>query len=122
MGPTQRITAADEHRFRLLHEIGCIVCAVYFGRWRTPGDVHHILCGSRRAALNQHQRTILLHPWYHRGVPPCDERGRQLTNQQAYDLMGPSLFHTKREFVERFGTEAELLEMTNALIARMEAA
>lgn len=122
MGPSAHITAADLERFRLLHEIGCIVSAVYFNRWRTPGDVHHILCGSRRAALNQHQRTILLHPWYHRGVPPCDEFGRQLKPHQAYELMGPSLFHTKREFVERFGTEAELLEMTNALIARMEAA
>lgn len=121
MRQTKHVTTADRLRIERLHEIGCIVSAVYYGRWHTPGDVHHLLCGCRRYH-DQHQYTILLHRWYHRGVPPTDDRGRQLTNEEAYRLMGPSLHHTKREFIQRFGTELELLDMTNELIAALEVA
>lgn len=37
------------------------------------------------------------------------------------EVYGPSLAHNKREFVARYGTEMELLEKTNELLAEVEA-
>lgn len=117
VGRTKYRTSADVDRLDRISSIGCIVSGIYFGRWRTPGDIHHLLIGGRRYE-QEHQYTVCLTPWYHRGVTPTDRRGRRLTIDQAEAFFGPSLALNKRAFELRFGTELELLEMTNAILAQ----
>lgn len=120
MGPTEKITAAHRQRFETMQEIGCVICSVYFQRPGTPGQVHHLLSGGRRIG---HDATIYLHPWFHAGEPPTSRlRGRvgQLTIAEATRIYGPSLAHDRPEFEARFGTEQQLLEMQNDLIAAYE--
>lgn len=114
VGRTKHKTRADRERFDKLQEIGCIVSLAYFNRRGVPGDIHHLLTGGRRYP-DQHQMTICLEPWYHRGIPPSG-----FTESQARARLGPTLCHEKRQFVERFGTELDLLEMTNSCIERMQ--
>ena len=72
-----------------LAELSCIACRKD-GIADTPGEVHHIVQGNRRLG---HLFTLLLCPPHHRGD------GR----------MVPSVHFTKRTFVQRYGSELELL-------------
>lgn len=120
MGPTDKITAAHRARFAAMQAIGCVICTVYFEAPGTPGQVHHLLSGGKRIG---HDATIYLHPWFHAGEPPTTRRGgvvRQQTIAEATKLYGPSLAHDRPAFEARFGTEQELLEMQNDLIAVYE--
>ena len=90
-----RILKADRERIHRLQQIGCIACLLD-GRY-VWADVHHILSGGYRV---DHQHTIPLCPYHHRGVP---EHG--FTPREMRELMGPSLAREKRAFVERYGTE-----------------
>ena len=118
MGPgTQPINHEHRRRFDVLRELGCVVSTVFFQQPGTPGQVHHLLSGGRRIG---HEATICLHPWYHQGEPPFVKRfGRlvQLRADEATQCYGPSLALDRPAFEARFGTEHELLEMQNALIA-----
>lgn len=108
--PPKSHTKADKARFQRLQELGCICCRLWAGRYRAI-DVHHLLSGGVRAG---HQDTIPLCPWHHRGVCPPGYGVRS-----AEHALGPSLAISKREFKAAFGTERELLEITNQ---RLEAA
>lgn len=81
--------------------IGCVACR-QLGNFGEPYDVHHLVEGYRLG----HRFTIPLCPWHHRGVEctPGDK------------LKGPSLARSKRAFVERFGTERELLAEVDELL------
>ena len=103
-----RARISDIERFAKLHALGCIVSRVFYDRWE-PAEIHHLVEGRKRLG---HQFTIPLSPWFHRGVPPrMDMRPSEATEQ-----IGPSLAISKRKFVERFGTERELLKQTDKLI------
>jgi hypothetical protein len=102
---------ADIERFSQLYALGCIVSRIYFNRWE-PAEIHHLVEGRKRLG---HQFTIPLSPWFHRGVPPADLRPSEATG-----LLGPSLALSKRNFVERFDTERNLLAKVNEMIARPE--
>lgn len=73
--------------------------------------MHHLVEGGKRLG---HLFTIPLSPWYHRIVVPSG-----MVEKEAYDMFGPTLEKHKREFVARFGTEHELLRMTNELLAAL---
>lgn len=114
---TSTPTKAEEARFQLLEKLGCVVTWVYF-RIYSPADMDHLKSGNRRIG---HMDTIPLTPWYHRGVTPyCRFKRRPLTQKEARKLFGPSRALEPRAFHERFGPNAELLDMTNQLIARMQ--
>lgn len=101
----------DIERFAKLYALGCVVSKIYFNRWE-PAEIHHLVEGRKRLG---HQFTIPLSPWFHRGIPPqMDMRPSEATEQ-----IGPSLALSKRDFVERFTTERELLEKTNQLLAEI---
>lgn len=101
-------TKEQLRRWQDLQSIGCVVC-VLNGILETPGDVHHLLSGGKRIS---HSHTIVLHPWYHRGV--TDGRGLD----EYVELYGPSLALDKRGFERTFGTERELLEISNELLQK----
>lgn len=101
----------DIERFAKLYALGCVVSKIYFNRWE-PAEIHHLVEGRKRLG---HQATIPLSPWFHRGVPPQMD----MRPSEAAEQIGPSLAMNKREFVQRFGTERELLEKTNQLLAEI---
>jgi len=92
---------------RLKYDVGCIVTLTFDGIYVEP-DIHHILSGGRRIG---HDATIPLSPWYHRGVPLDGMSKAAMT-----ETFGPSLAYEKRAFVDRFGSEMELLEITNNVL------
>ena len=117
MGPTTPILAEHRERFAAMEELGCLISRVFFCRPETPGTVHHLVEGGRRIG---HHATIYLAPWYHLGQPPQVKRGgvvRQLTVEEATHTYGPSLYHDRRAFERRFGTEQQLLADQDELIA-----
>lgn len=95
-----------------MQEIGCIVNYLQ-GKPGVPADVHHIVQGGKRMG---HSYTIPLSAWLHRGIKPWPTMSVDANTAQY----GPSLAHNKRAFVERYGTELELLEKTNKLLSEIE--
>ncbi|MND38628.1 hypothetical protein D3C76_47660 [compost metagenome] len=74
--------------------IGCIACLIS-GMPGTPAEVHHPRAGVGKGKKASHFDAIPLCPAHHRGTMHPQE---------------PSIHLAKRAFIERFGTEAELLE------------
>ena len=102
-------TKAEKRRFMRLQDVGCIACRIAVGTGGIPSDIHHILSGGRRIS---HSATLPLCCWHHRGLPVGD------MDIDAMDLLlGPSLALSKRRFINRFGTEMELLEMVNKILS-----
>lgn len=120
VGQSAPIGSKARARFRALNELGCIVTLVYFNTHGTPGDIHHVLNQETgRRYDDEHEHTICLTPWYHRGQPPSNRFGTQLSIATAERSFGPSMALNRPAFVARFGTDVELLEMTNALLQRL---
>jgi len=99
-------TKAQQKRFDRLKEMGCIIELIRSGRYLAP-DIHHLCEGGKRLG---HDFTIPLSPWMNRGVQP------NIDNATAYDMLGPSFYNHKREFIEMYGTEMELLEKVNEML------
>lgn len=99
----------DQARVDKFRNVGCIITRLYFDDY-ADYDVHHITDCGRRLGDAQ---TIPLSPYYHRGVIPSG-----MTQRRAYLELGPTLENHKREFVERFGTELQLLAKTNELLGK----
>lgn len=106
---TNSPTKAQVKRFQAIADIGCLAC-ILEGRAGEPPDIQHLLSGGKRRG---HDATIGLCPWHHRGQPKGDLRE---VGMQA--LFGPSMHHHRRAFIERYGTDDELLAMQDRLIAR----
>ena len=99
-----------QRRCQLLQQIGCVACLLD-GQPETPPDIHHLVEGRKRLGNDY---TIPLCAWHHRAVPADG-----LSVSQTEQIMGPSLAVSKRRFVERYGTERELLEFINEAIRRV---
>lgn len=98
---------ADQARVDKFRAVGCIVTRLFHHDY-ADYDIHHITdCGRRMG----NAFVIPLSPWFHRGVVPYG-----MTERRAYLELGPTLEKHKREFVERFGTELELLAKTNEIL------
>jgi hypothetical protein len=88
MGPSKPPTKLEREWMSRIADLGCVACRQ--DGIESPASVHHIVQGNRRLG---HLHTILLCPLHHQGD------GRQV----------PSVHFTKRRFVQRYGTELELL-------------
>lgn len=97
-------TKAEQARFDAFRHIGCIVSG------SREYEVHHLTDGGRRLG---HAFSIPLHPWYHRGVPYAGFSQAAMTER-----FGPSLAKSKPQFESKFGSELELLELTNKKLER----
>jgi Recombination enhancement, RecA-dependent nuclease len=106
---THAPTRAERDRIELLVEIGCVVCLVYYQQYREP-DVSHLLDAGSRIG---HQATIPECPWHHRGVPT----GRR-SPAQMRRILGPCRAHEPAAYAERFGSDADLREMADALMTK----
>ena len=100
------LTVADKERGAKLREMGCIVCLNQFDLY-TPTAIHH-LDGQTKEGC--HQLTI----------PLCPKHHQEKCNTLLYhgDSMWIS-FHGdgRAAFEAAYGTEQELLEQVNGLIA-----
>lgn len=92
-----------------LQDIGCLACRKD-GRGGEPSDQHHPVEGYRIGD----DIVMPLCPWHHRGV--CDGNPDDFAKRY-----GPSLHHQKRAFIERYGSERQLLAELQALLQRMAA-
>jgi len=101
-------TSRQLRRWRHAQDIGCVAC-ILDGVGGVPGDVHHVLSGGRRVS---HDATVVLCPWHHRGVLPSGRKADEFA-----EVHGPSLAHTPNAFKRRYGSDEELLEIQDALIA-----
>lgn len=108
VGKKKKKTKSQERRFRAIKEIGCLACR-QLGYYDVPGEAHHLLNGYRRGD----EYSVSLCQYHHRNVTELDK-------ETAYRILGPSLATNKKEFIERFGTDEELLSTQNKLIEEWE--
>lgn len=91
------ITKAEARRMEIIKtQVGCVASYIDFGG-NTPCEIHHLLdTGGRRG----HAFTIGLTYEHHQG--------------------NNGIHKAKRSFRERYGTDDELLELTNRLVTEFE--
>lgn len=94
------MTKDEKSHLSKVAELGCICCYLD-GNPGTPAEIHHPRSGSGLGQRASHYDAIPLCSHHHRG-----------TNHPAT----PSIHLSKRAFVERYGTEADLLETVRELL------
>ena len=90
---------ADKKRFDQLKQLGCVACA-RFGKISEP-VIHHIRKHTGLSLRPDHQDTIPLCPEHH-------------------NMGNESIHHNKKLFEKKFGTEKQLLILTNIKINQLE--
>ena len=100
---------SDQRRYDALVEYGCVACRIM--GWYAQPDMNHLVDKGNRKASGGNKSTIPLCVWHHRAVLPNGH-----TNVTATAAFGPSLALNKRAFIQRFGTERELLAKVNSEI------
>lgn len=99
-------TAAQQQRFNAIKRLGCLVAYIR-GEGFVPCEIHHLTKLGKR----DHDKTIGLSPWRHRGeLPPG------YTTTLATKTFGPSLAKGSKAFHLAYGTDEKLLERQNALL------
>lgn len=93
-------TVAESAWMDAITALGCIACIID-GHPETPGAVHHILSGGRRMG---HMHTLCL----------CDPGHHQ--NGQQFGKVSRHPFKTR--FEQQYGSESDLLDLTQQLVAR----
>lgn len=101
-----------QRRFARLQRIGCVACLLE--EINSQADIHHIVDKGYRKHSGGDEATIPLCPYHHRGMVPDG-----MTRIEAEALYGPSLANSKREFVQRFGSERALLLFVEHLLEQM---
>jgi hypothetical protein len=92
-------TAERQHLGKVA-ALGCVACFIQ-GTPGTPAEIHHPRAGTGLGKKASHYDAIPLCSMHHRGTA---------------GLSVPSIHGSKNRFIEEFGTEAELLELTKTLI------
>ncbi len=88
-------TKAEKKRIGIIkRDVGCIACYLDSGMFETPADAHHIISDISGNRMG-HKYTI----------PLCPEK------HHKYGKM--SIHGGAKLFVKTYGTELELLELTN---------
>lgn len=113
VGKTKAPTVAERSRLAKIAALGCVACG-FVPRCPCRVEVHHLLSGGMRRG---HRFTIPLCIWHHRGEPP-----QGFTARQAAIAFGPSLARQSRAFHDQYGTDNELLAMTDERIGELVAA
>lgn len=107
-GSGKRRTLAHQRRFDAIKGAGCLACRIECMPHDGGCEVHHLLSGGVRIG---HEATIGLCFWHHRG----SAQSRQ-TDGACLVAYGPSYHRHKRAFAQRYGSDAELLAMQDAII------
>jgi hypothetical protein len=116
---TDKPTAAESARIVLVKKLGCICCMLNVQFWmpvpyRGVCEAHHLLSGGLRRG---HLFTIGLCRWHHQAVPPRE----RMSESAAIAVYGPSVATGSKPFHVTYGSDDELLEFQNALLAQASA-
>lgn len=111
---TGKPTKKQKARLDALSQMFCIACVIEGCRQPSRTEVHHIVDKGYRVHSGGHDATLPLCSWHHR-----TECAHGLTTSEMVFRYGPSLAGHKRRFIETYGTERELLETVNGLLARV---
>lgn len=91
---------SEKNHLNKVAALGCIACYKQ-GTPGTPAEIHHPRAGTGAGRRASHFDAIPLCCIHHRGT---------------MGLSVPSIHGSKRAFIETFGTEADLLELTKSLL------
>jgi hypothetical protein len=94
-------------------ELGCVACRKNGLLTPMTVEVHHLLNGGVRAG---HHETVALCGWHHVGRTTGGFDGVKGMEM----VFGPSLYHDARAFHARYGTDSELWDFQNSLLAGEE--
>ena len=115
VGQTKYKTKADEKRLTGVSQIGCLPCMI--DGWNdVSATVQHITEGSVRLE-DEHQMTYPSCPWHHQAQPPKSCHG---SSRRARRKFGPSFADSKRDFAIAYGSERDLVAITDALLRVIE--
>ena len=120
VGKTKTPTKEEKRRMTVLKEnVPCIPCLV-LDKCRLP-SIQHTVSGMTR---DGHLSTYSSCEWHHFGMPlqtwqtlPGSAGG---ANQASSGLLGPSIAHGKRTFVDFFGPEKLLVAIATRLVKSYE--
>lgn len=101
----------DEKRHIYLskHVVGCLPCLLN-GWCDQHADYHHVIDGNKRYG---HLVGFPQCLWHHRGKV---DWAHTLTLEETLERMGPSFELHRKEFLKRYGTEMELVELNKYAI------
>jgi hypothetical protein len=116
---TVKPTKAEQARLDALHAMPCLACEFEGNMLAQPmrTEAHHLVDKGTREHSGGHMATIPLCGWHHRGELPY-----RMSSAGMRALYGPSLAREKRDFVVAYGSERELLAITNARLEKAKAA
>jgi hypothetical protein len=107
-----KTTQADRARYAQIKMLGCVACRLNDnGLWCGWPEANHLVHNGYRRLSGGNLATVPLGPWHHRGEPPKDH-----TVKSAREAFGPSMFHEGKAFAERYGSQQDLLILTNELL------
>lgn len=95
-------------RMAVVKRLPCLACQKQRCEQPFVTEVHHLVDKGYREHSGGDEATIPLCVWHHRGI---QLEGH--TEAGMRDRFGPSLFHTKRQFVAQYGSERDLLAETD---------
>lgn len=108
-------TKAELAHLGRVKQLPCVACQQHFQRTNELAvmqcgvtESHHALSGGRRRG---HMHIVSLGSWHHRAIPL---QGWTAAEMEAF--FGPSLANGSKPFHESFGTDEELLALTNQLL------
>lgn len=105
-------TLVQGARFEAIKESGCLIAHILGLEW-VYAEIQHLNIGGKHGSKRRgHDFTIGLNPWSHRGVPFGN-----LTARQCEDMFGPSFAIQPRLFRSVYGSDDELLERQNRILA-----
>jgi hypothetical protein len=114
---TGRPTKAEQARLDAIHDMPCCACVIEGIDQPNPTEAQHLVDKGYRKHSGGHMATIPLCGWHHRAEPLME-----LTRREMGIIYGPSLASSKRAFVAMYGTERELLAITDEALTKRNAA
>jgi hypothetical protein len=109
VGKTKPPTAEEKKRLTTLKEhCPCLPCLLVNPRHIRLPTIQHKTSGFKR---DGHAATYSACEWHHLGIPPDG-----MNKQEASGFLGPSLAHSKRTFVQEYGTENTLIQVQDFIL------
>jgi hypothetical protein len=105
-----------EARFSALKMLPCLACEVERVPQPSVSEIHHLnFSGWAGKTRLGDEYTVVLCQWHHRSVQLPG-----VSRLQMIHKYGPSMPGDKTQFHVAYGSDEQLLENTNAAIARLE--
>ena len=99
-----------------IRDIGCIYCIMFGVKGWVQCEKHHLNAGDKAGGKRVGEKaTVGACQWHHVGV--CAHNGMQVNCATCIEQRGPSMRHTKRDFMECFGSGRNQLEAQDRMIA-----